>query len=449
MIIGIIADDLTGAADSAAPFAALGMTAHVTWPNGNGNAACRPVARDNDDRHTRGPQSDGSPAVVLACDARAWTTETRDLPADRAEEIRKLVREMTFKLAASAPEIAFKKIDSTLRGWLALEVEAMRSELPARVALVCPAFVENGRTVRDGALCVHGSPVRRVREAFQMETNPAAVELSLAEIRDIGFFSRLQALAADSPGTLRSNATRTSGAPSPAQCRGRPGSVQTVFCDAETTDDLDRIARAIVAMPQSLLPVGSAGLAGALARAIAENSGRMPARKPAIESIAGGPVLVVVGSRNEVSRRQARRLAQRAGIEPIDWATDRTESALELRLSTAFEGGRQICLLQMPDETFSDRSAPAGWSLAKVLDAIPGLSVIVTGGATAMAIIAQDGSWSRIIVEGELSPGIVRGRLVGDATGSDMPIVLKAGGFGDDETLARCVRLMDQTIHCD
>src|SRR3989304_1277724 len=52
----------------------------------------------------------------------------------------------------------FKKIDSTMRGAVGPEVEALLGVAQARTALVCPAFPAEGRTVVGGILRVHGLP---------------------------------------------------------------------------------------------------------------------------------------------------------------------------------------------------------------------------------------------------------------------------------------------------
>jgi uncharacterized protein YgbK (DUF1537 family) len=49
---------------------------------------------------------------------------------------------------------------------------------------------------------------------------------------------------------------------------------------------------------------------------------------------------------------------------------------------------------------------------------------------------------------GEIQPGVVQGILCGTGTElgkrfDGLPIILKAGGFGTEETLARCVGLVE------
>ncbi len=398
MIIGVVADDITGAADAVAPFAGRGLVADVLW-----------------DAHGK-LRSDLQPA-----DARAWSTETRDVPSANSSAIYQVMRDATRRVKEFSPRIYYKKIDSTLRGHLRCELDAMRTEVPHRLALVCPAFPANGRTVRDGLLWVHTEPVLNVRTAFGMETDPSAMELGLGDLREAGYrlHERLAALAA--------------------------GPVHTVFCDADSEGDLDLLARAITKMPELILPVGSAGLAAAIARSIPAQAWRAPVAVPAIEVLKVCRALVIVGSRNSISRRQALYLAKAAGIVPVVCGPRETFSQINRNIVESFEGGARIVLLVSSDvdsESFVPHQI--NWS-ARLAAAAPDLGIVATGGATAMSIIVQRKGCVGLRVEAEAEPGIVVGRLLdtvpSEMTRNRVPILLKAGGFGDDHTLARCLGL--------
>jgi D-threonate/D-erythronate kinase len=62
-------------------------------------------------------------------------------------------------------------------------------------------------------------------------------------------------------------------------------------------------------------------------------------------------------------------------------------------------------------------------------------TLVVTGGETARAILTGAGV-SRLVVTGEVEPGIVSGHV----PELRLHLVTKAGGFGDPDTLLRCVR---------
>ena len=113
-MLGIVADDLTGAIDAAAPFATLGVSTGVFL----------------------------SPHVTL--DPPDWdvvsvNTQTRSLARPEVEsEVRSAVR----KLVSAGSGRIFKKIDSTLRGHPGPEIAAAMAEAEAPYAFVAPSFPE-------------------------------------------------------------------------------------------------------------------------------------------------------------------------------------------------------------------------------------------------------------------------------------------------------------------
>jgi uncharacterized protein YgbK (DUF1537 family) len=442
MQIGIVADDLTGAADAIAPFAQCGLNADIAYVV-RGKLRCDPAESD----------------------ARAWDTETRELPPERSFAISRLTRTATRRLKAFDPWLYYKKIDSTLRGHLRLELDAMRRELPFRLSVVCPAFPANGRTVENGILTVYGTPLlapgrRTVREAFQATQDDPVGELPLAFIRQ-GVESVHQ--------TFLHMADQ---------------GLETVFCDAVLQTDLEILAQAILRHPSRYLPVGSAGLASALAAQ--PSSPRPPPPKaweegPGIgahvatgeaerrEVAAGGNasegigapsifttgrILVAVGSRNPVSRKQTAYLAARAGIRPIVLESERNFryeviTGAVAQLQAQWNSGQRIGLLLTPETAAGQNVAlylmSSALYLYKNACSHPIDGLIVTGGETAVQFLTGfDAIGMRIA--GQLQPGIVHGSLV-SANGSDkrwcdgLPMITKAGGFGTEETLARCVGL--------
>lgn len=134
--VAIVADDLTGALDAVAPFAARGAQARVVVALER-LASCLEVWAEN------------APQVV------AVNTESRHLPSHEAAE---RVVQATRLLARLSPAVWFKKVDSTLRGQVVAESLAMRDVIPRRL-LVAPAVPAQGRTVREGRVWVEGEPL--------------------------------------------------------------------------------------------------------------------------------------------------------------------------------------------------------------------------------------------------------------------------------------------------
>ncbi len=120
----LVADDLTGACDAAAPFATAGRRAMVMLA----------------------PEADVGEARVLAV-----TTDSRGL---RPDEIRAAMSAAAARLPAVPARVVFKKIDSTLRGNTGVEIAAALETFGCRAAVVCPAFPAMHRVVRQGHLYV-------------------------------------------------------------------------------------------------------------------------------------------------------------------------------------------------------------------------------------------------------------------------------------------------------
>lgn len=122
--IAIVADDLTGALDTSAPFVAQGFKVAV---------ALTPAGFDS--------------AVALAPDVLVINTASRALSPAEAENV---VRELAERLKALAPAIVLKKIDSRLKGNLELETRALAEPLGLRRVAIAPAVPDQGRMTRSG-----------------------------------------------------------------------------------------------------------------------------------------------------------------------------------------------------------------------------------------------------------------------------------------------------------
>jgi uncharacterized protein YgbK (DUF1537 family) len=133
MILGCIADDFTGATDLANNLVRAGMRAVQTIGV--------PAGADT-------PDAASVDAVVVALKSR--TAPVADAVADSLAACRWL-------RAHGAAQIYFKvcsTFDSTAEGNIGPVAEALRDELQAGLAIVTPAFPENGRTVFKGHLFV-------------------------------------------------------------------------------------------------------------------------------------------------------------------------------------------------------------------------------------------------------------------------------------------------------
>jgi D-threonate/D-erythronate kinase len=147
MRLAIIADDLTGAMDAAAPFAERALAVELVLS--------------------------GAQMVPGASDVIALDTNSRHLPpAEAAAAVARAV-------AALPPATPlFKKIDSTLRGAVVEEIRA--AALGRNAIVIAPAVPSQGRTVSGGRLLVHSVKLSEAESSGDARRKPFAGSLTAA-----------------------------------------------------------------------------------------------------------------------------------------------------------------------------------------------------------------------------------------------------------------------------
>jgi uncharacterized protein YgbK (DUF1537 family) len=383
-LIAILADDLTGAADTAAGLLALGRPL-VTWPRSDGT-----ITWHDEDR-------------IVSIDAGT----RQATPVEAANRIRDLAA--LFRTAGFAH--LYKKVDSTLRGHIGVEVKAaLDGWHDGSLAVVAPAFPAMGRTTVDGRQRVGDTPLAGPPIAEMLASAAVPVTtLALADVRG-GVLDRI----------FRS--------------RAEAGN-RAIVCDAVTDADLTAIAVAGVTLEEAIVWVGSGGLA----RRLFTGSERSRPQLQISEPMPSGPVLVVAGSLTAASRAQAASVAA-AGAIPVTVSTEdlsTRSSALE-RDSKEIErhllAGMDVVVTIEPQHAATAADTALVDHLARMLQSCQSLigGVVATGGDTAAALLEHWGIGGLRLI-GEVETGVP----IGIATGAKPLIVaLKAGGFGHDATLA-------------
>src|SRR5687768_458730 len=283
--IAIVADDLTGAADTGACFAAVGLATLIRL------------------KGTMAPNAD----VVIV------STESRDLDESAAADaVRSAVMGIVGGRVDGGPQWIYKKIDSALRGHPREELLATMDAIGAARALVVPAFPAEGRTTIGGRQHIDGVPLESSR------IGGAGVVSDLVTLFGTGHGPpvRLLDLA-----TLR-------GQPDALRRLLHDDSEGIVVADAETDDDLMTLAGAVDGGRLRLF-CGSAGFARQLASSLpltrSANSHAEIAR-------GSGPILIVAGSQHEATARQLQVLRE-SGVSII-----RPEQSLIDDPATALDG---------------------------------------------------------------------------------------------------------------
>ena len=348
----LVADDLTGALDTAAEFVGLARPILTYWAGAIPSDLPATVALDSGTREL----SEGDALAVIG----------RLVPA----------------LACS--QLAYKKLDSLLRGNTLAEIAACLRLGAWPYCVVAPAFPYQGRITRGGRQFAKGP------DGWSAVSNDL-----IAALAEHGL---------------------------PVQ-QGLPdaelGAGVGVF-DAETESDLDRIVAIARSARGPVLWCGSGGLARALARGTDPNVS--PALRP--------PVLGLFGSDRAVTARQLAACHEHWLRLPNGGA--RSAAPVRERLA-----GMGVAFVSF-DLPLGLRRGEAAQSIAGAIRdltyQIPSpCTLIVAGGetlrATCLALSAE-----ALEVWGQVAPGLPRSVLRGGRW-DGVEVISKSGAFGDDALL--------------
>lgn len=379
----MLADDLTGACDAGVQFAAQGFSSVV--------------------------RLDPKLEEAASCDLLVVTTNSRN---DQTETARAKVARACQELISEGREVIYKKIDSTLRGNVAAEIETVMETCGYSLALVAPAFPAAGRKVAEGLLHVAGS-----NAGIHVPTL-----LRQQGMENVLHFGRATLEMNSPPVTERLKKISAAGK-------------AAITFDAETDDDLAAIARAGIELRSHALLAGSAGLASAVSRLLAEKSGESnaPRSSSAPPEKRAGPVLLILGSTNPVTKAQVEYLAQN---RPVKIVTPGADSLREAVMASR----QDRTLLVRLDPAREDSKRLEEFLRALVRSPLGG--VTLSGGDTAWTVCRAFAARG-IALEREVLPGIPCGRFIGGLA-DGTAVVTKAGGFGSEDALAAIVDFLTQ-----
>ena len=389
MKIAVIADDLTGSADTGVQLSRAGYRVAVIFRG-------EPPPPDFD-------------AVV-------WDTDSRTKSAGSAA---KRVSEAAD--SARRADIVYKKLDSTLRGSVAVEISAALEATGRNRAIVAPAFPAAGRTTVNGVQRVHGVPVHET----EMRNDPRT-PVTEGHVPTI-LYGSLSSVESISLRDLED----------PEGIRSKLEANACVVADAERDLDLEALVRA-VPDPSEVLWVGSAGLAGALG-VVYPGPG---AEESPVPLEAANRVLVVIGSMSGVAREQLRCLIEEYGeiASPVPAGRSGVVEEVAESIQRVFREG-PCAVLHSPEERRSSGGSFVG-SLAKVVERLTEEdafdALVLTGGSTAMGVARRLGA-SGIRLDGEVEAGVPVGAMIGPRP---YRVVTKAGAFGTEDTLVRAVETL-------
>ncbi len=407
MTILILADDLTGAADTAARCHQAGLPATIYVQ---------------------------PPASPLPAGAVALTSDSRHLSAaEAAQRVRRIVArlpvaQVDYLRSEDTKEQVinslYKKIDSTLRGNIGSELDATLAYLshadhPA-CAVICPAFPAQGRGLQDGHLMLEQTQITDAHLPALLKQQSTYTVMSIP-LRDVQ--SGMKTLA------KQLTAAHNQGG-------------QLLVVDAMTDADLRVIVEATLrALPHALF-CGSAGLANVVALQVAQSRGETTNAALDENAAFAARALVIVGSGSSVARQQVDALRQVDNV--CIW-----EAQAAGKNDIVVKDMDDVCVLHLPlPVPNSILDGPRARALAEHLATLalliyaqmqPSL-LLLAGGDTSMSVLKHLGIVQLQVVR-ELMPGIPLTRAI-DKDGRTLYVVLKPGSFGDEQTLAALIQPM-------
>lgn len=408
--IAILADDLTGAADTCARFLPF-VDKATLFVKGS-----HPLEERIDEE---------------LVEAWALHTASRSLsPREAFDRTWSLgSRIMSFK-----PEVLYKKIDSCMRGNVGAEVDALLEACGRDVSLIAPAHPEMGRITIKGIHLLRGAPVSET----EMGTDPISPVTSSAITEIISATSDLP-VAHIGLDEVRGGVPRLQETILSLRKKG----FRHISFDAVDLSDLELIARA--GLGASALLVGSAGLATALARV------SLSQRPEPIWTLPTGaterPWLMVLGSSSRVTRRQAKEFVKEFPSNSIFVSC--REGAGDNSLTVGDRhGDRHLLILPRVVEPGEGSMGEKAQSLlegmaflaTKVAREMKFGGLFLTGGDTAQAILSGLGA-TKVRLRKETIPGVILGEIE-DGPFAGTIIATKAGSFGAEDTLVKFFRLL-------
>lgn len=343
--------------------------------------------------------------------------------ADDPDGARAKVLELARGPSRSARRV-YKKIDSTMRGNVASELEAMFAVTGAAACVLSPAYPRQGRTVVNGRLLVAG--VETV--VTELGGRPPGAAAGADIVESIARNSRLRV------GGIPLDSVRTEPAELARELENQVAAGnQVIVPDAASDADLANIAAAAALAGLDRLVAGSAGLANHVDPGRAEGIGSLP--RPACERVA-----VIAGSFTTETARQVDVAAGLLGLTPFRPDLGRPGAARRALAEASRQLDRAGVWIAHPghvgasiDGSLVTRIIEWIGTVAGALAAGGRTGFVLTGGETA-AIAVDHLAVDSITIAGEIQPGIP-GAVLSGGTGDGLPIVTKAGGFGDPAAL--------------
>ncbi|MEK3820657.1 four-carbon acid sugar kinase family protein [Cytobacillus sp. FSL W8-0315] len=427
---GIIADDLTGANDSGVQLAKKGLTATVMM-----------------DYTGKNIQSDPD-VLIVDTDSRAKTQEEAYEAVEKAASL----------LFEKGYAHVYKKVDSTLRGNIAAELAALEEVYRPEIIVIAPAFPKMNRTTVSGHHYVNGKlitetefgrdPKTPVTESFlpRMLNKNAGKDIALLDLELI------RGEKADFLEFIE---------------RAVAAGKTWIVCDSEREEDLQVIAESFTSVQKKTIWTGSGALVEYLPDALKLRSHHENDH----EENNIRKTLTVSGSLSQVTKKQLTRIREldqsyfaeinpvqlvnqtvdlEEVIEEIGQNQDNSHFVVYVDSSDQNRDAARIAgeAIGLSGKQIGERIAMGLGQIAnRLVNKFPELDgLILTGGDIAKAACSELGI-QEMELHTEIEPGLPFGRL--RSKERSYWAVTKAGGFGNEQSLANAIHYMTRKVECN
>lgn len=419
MKISVISDDLTGASDCGGQLVRFGLKVSV-------------VVQENSKE-------------VNDYDAVIYNTDSRSVSGVEAYE---RVKKVCDTIKSGPIDLIYKKIDSTMRGNIGEEINAIYDSFSPDFVIIAPAFPVNGRKVINGVHYLNSvklentevakdpkTPVRdsEIKRLIENQSKRKVEHITFREIHQ-GYETIMDKLVSY-----------------------KNKQISYITVDSAQESDLRKLVELIHQTNFSVVWVGSAGLMNYLP----ETYGMRQVPKTIPLPVHHEPVLLVVGSVSATGRSQLQHLlnySDTVGLE-MDSAKvllDEDVKAMELTrilygAKEAFLQGKNVVLYSSNNVIETRKiGEQLGYDAVKISNIISMVLgefaaemirvhdlkyLFLTGGDTAQQVFLQLNAYEFILLD-EVESGIPLGRVFTD---KELFIVTKAGNFGSKEVMLKAV----------
>lgn len=315
-LVGIIADDLTGANDTALQFHQRGASTKILL------------------------DSDCTPKIKAGTEVWALSSESRNVPAEEAvTRVEKAIKTFTENFSF---DYYYKKIDSTLRGHIALETLSVLNILEYDAAVIIPAFPQEGRITVGGYHMAKGVPIGRTEIAIDPHspiTESHVPTLLRSQLPDamadiIDVIDLRTVMNGAGPVLMRLNELINDGK-------------KLIVADATSLTDIEQIALAIKKCEKKILPTGTAAGAQVLSKYWLAGL-----EKEGVDiNLDKLPKFIVSGTATQITANQIKKLEQSDDYEDINFIAlesaeilNGVEESLVERIETNLRSGVTVCV---------------------------------------------------------------------------------------------------------